>query len=68
MWPREFESLEDAREAMRMAFDDYHNERIHSSLGYMTPSEFLELWQQCQVDRSGAEPRKQRIIGGGKCA
>lgn len=67
VWPREFENLEDAREAIRAAFDDYHNERLHSSLGYMTPSEFLELWQQWQDDRNGAETGKQRIIGGGTC-
>ena len=67
LWPREFAGLGDAQEAMRAAFDDYNNERMHSPLGYMTPSEFPGLWQQWQDDRSDAEPGKQRIIGGGKC-
>ncbi|MDE0265899.1 MAG: IS3 family transposase [Thaumarchaeota archaeon] len=64
VWPREFQSLEDAREAPRAAFDGYRNERPHSSLGCMAPSGFLELWRQWQDGRGGAETGKQRIIGG----
>jgi transposase InsO family protein len=29
---------------MDEAFRDYNQDRIHSSLGYLTPNEFLELW------------------------
>ncbi|MGH9918353.1 MAG: IS3 family transposase [Nitrososphaerales archaeon] len=44
VWPYEFESFQDAEKAIEAAFVDYNKRRIHSSLGYLTPSEFLELW------------------------
>lgn len=44
VWPYEFESFQDAEKAIEAAFVDYNERRIHSSLGYLTPSEFLELW------------------------
>jgi putative transposase len=44
VWPYEFESFQDAERAIEAAFVDYNQNRIHSSLGYLTPSEFLELW------------------------
>jgi transposase InsO family protein len=44
VWPFEFESFQDAEKAVDAAFVDYNERRIHSSLGYLTPSEFLELW------------------------
>ena len=65
VWPREFASLEEAREAMQDAFADYNHDRIHSALGYITPSEFAELWQQCEA---GAVSGNKQIIGGEKCA
>ena len=44
VWPFEFNSFQDADRAMDVAFADYNQSRIHSSLGYLTPYEFLELW------------------------
>lgn len=44
IWPYEFGSFQDADRAMDRAFLDYNGERIHSSLGYLTPYEFIELW------------------------
>ncbi len=44
IWPYEFNSFQDADKAMDRAFIDYNGERIHSSLGYLTPYEFVELW------------------------
>lgn len=38
----EFESFQQAQQAVRYAHTDYNDERIHSSLGYKTPSEFHE--------------------------
>ena len=65
VWPREFADMQEAREALQEAFEDYNGERIHSALGYITPSEFAELWQQCEAE---AVSRNKQIIGGEKCA
>ena len=64
IWPLEFADMQDAQKAIQDAFEDYNGNRIHSALGYVTPSEFAELWQQCEEDK---RTRKQ-IIGGEKCA
>lgn len=44
VWPFDFGSFQEADEAMERAFVDYNQNRIHSSLGYLTPYESLELW------------------------
>jgi len=44
VWPYEFDSFQEAEKTIDSAFVDYNERRIHSSLGYLTPSEFLELW------------------------
>lgn len=44
IWPCDFESFQEAEKAITNAFIDYNKNRIHSSLGYLTPYEFLELW------------------------
>ena len=68
IWPREFENLKEAQEVLDNAFEDYNNERIHSSLGYLTPSEFVELWeQQPQHDDGDDKSQEEHIIGGEKC-
>ena len=38
--PREFADIQEAKEALLAAFEDYNHRRIHSALKYMTPSEF----------------------------
>ena len=40
LWPRDFQNYQEAVEA----FADYNGYRIHSSLGYLTPYEFLKNW------------------------
>lgn len=45
VWPREFANYQEAGQAIAEAFADYNTERIHSSIGYMTPAEFAELWE-----------------------
>jgi len=40
IWPHEFESFQHAQQVIQTAFIDYNDERIHSSLGYKTPSEY----------------------------
>jgi putative transposase len=45
VWPREFNDYQEAEVAMADAFMDYNEKRIHSSLGYKTPREFLSEWR-----------------------
>ena len=41
----EYRDLADARRQVGRFIDDVYNaKRIHSSLGYLTPREFAELW------------------------
>lgn len=63
VWPREFADLREARRAILGAFGDYNNNLIHSSLGYLTPSEFAETWRRQEAERL----EHKRIIGGGRC-
>ena len=58
IWPFEFESFQDAERAIDDAFVDYNERRIHSSLGYLTPSEFLELWYAEDRD----EQKKEKLL------
>ena len=51
VWPFEFNSFQEADDAMDKAFIDYNRNRIHSSLGYLTPYEFLELWNYHDDDK-----------------
>ena len=40
VWPRDFETFQDAENAISYAFEDYNQNRVHSAIGYATPSEF----------------------------
>jgi putative transposase len=45
----EYLDLADARRQLRRLLDDvYNTKRIHSSLGYLTPSEFEQQWLDAQ--------------------
>ena len=46
IWPREFDNYQEAAQALAEAFADYNNERIHSSIEYMTPAEFAAQWEE----------------------
>jgi putative transposase len=41
VWTRDFESFQEAAEAMQGAYVDSIQRRIHSALGYLTPYEYL---------------------------
>jgi putative transposase len=41
IWTRDFQSFQEAAEAMQEAYVDYNQRRIHSALGYLTPYEYL---------------------------
>ena len=66
VWPREFVDLREARQAILGAFDDYNNNQIHASLGYLTPSEFAEAWMRQEAEKDRLE--SARIIGGDRHA
>jgi len=45
----EYEDLADARRHLGRFLDDvYNTERVHSSLGYLTPAEFEQQWVNMQ--------------------
>jgi putative transposase len=46
VWPKEFRNYQEAEIAMADAFTDYNQKRIHSSLDYKTPNEFLAEWRE----------------------
>ena len=45
IWPQEFTNFQMAEIALAGAFQDYNNQRIHSSVGYMPPNEFIKQWE-----------------------
>jgi putative transposase len=46
IWPCDFHTYQEAEAAIRDAFVDYNRDRIHSSLRYLTPNEFISKWKQ----------------------
>jgi transposase InsO family protein len=59
VWPFDFNSFQEADKAMEEAFQDYNENRIHSSLGYLTPNEFLELWY---ADDDDHDEQKEKLL------
>jgi len=41
VWTRDFQSFQEAAEAIQEAYIDYNQHRIHSALGYLAPYEYL---------------------------
>jgi len=41
IWPMDFANYQQAEQTIKEAFTDYNQYRIHSSLGYLTPHEFI---------------------------
>jgi len=41
VWTRDFQNFQEAAETIQEAYIDYNQHRIHSALGYLTPSEYL---------------------------
>jgi putative transposase len=61
VWPFEFNSFQDAERAMDGAFIDYNQNRIHSSLGYLTPYEFLELWNNHDDEEEQNKTEEEKL-------
>jgi transposase InsO family protein len=49
VWSRDFQDYQEAEMAIEEAFADYNRRRIHSSLGYLTPMEYLAAWKRGRV-------------------
>ena len=45
IWPYDFRTYQEAELVIRDAVVDYNRDRIHSSLGYLTPYEFISKWK-----------------------
>ena len=50
VWQYEFESFQEARKILKKARTDYNGKRIHSALGYLTPDEYVYLWNEAEED------------------
>ncbi len=58
---QEYEDYRDAYEQIGKFLDDvYMRKRIHSSLGYLTPVEFEQQWQQGPGQRQQSQQLQQR--------
>jgi putative transposase len=53
VWRSEFETLEEARAAIAAYIDEYHD-RPHSGLGYRTPREVAQTWQNPEALQKAA--------------
>jgi putative transposase len=49
IWSRDFQNHQEAEMAIEEAFADYNQRRIHSSLGYLTPIEYLDAWKRGRI-------------------
>jgi len=56
IWRSEFETLEDARAAITAYVETYHH-RPHSGLGYRTPKEVRETWEDAQESEATTNSR-----------
>ena len=44
IWKHDFANYQEAEKVLAETFADYNTERIHSAIGYKTPTEFAEQW------------------------
>ncbi len=49
IWPRDSQDYQEAERAIEEALVDYNRRRIHSSLGYLTPMEYMDAWKRGKV-------------------
>ena len=56
IWSNDFQNYQEAELAIKDAFVDYNQNRIHSSLEYLTPYEFISKWKMQH------EEKKEKVI------
>ena len=56
IWRSEFETLDEARQAIEGYVDRYHH-RPHSGLDYRTPKEVRQTWEDAQADDQALQKR-----------
>jgi putative transposase len=56
VWRSEFETLEEARQAVAAYVETYHH-RPHPGLGYRTPKEVRETWEDAQESGTSTDSR-----------
>ena len=56
IWPNDFQNYQEAESAIKDAFVDYNQNRIHSALRYLTPYEFISKWKMQH------EEKKEKVI------
>ena len=56
VWRSEFETLDDARAAIAVYVETYHH-RPHSKLGYRTPKEARNTWEDAQESETSTRSR-----------
>ena len=69
IWPNDFQNYQEAESAIKDAFTDYNQNRIHSALRYLTPYEFISKWKIQQEEKEkkviniGNENSIHKIMG-----
>jgi transposase InsO family protein len=51
----EYHNFEEAYQEIGKFLDDVYTKRIHSSLGYLTPTEFENQWKECKKSKGEIE-------------
>ena len=63
LWLEEFDSLEEVRARIHSWIEvDYNKRYVHSALGYLSPEEFSEKWQNGLKEICQAEASEQREL------
>jgi putative transposase len=63
LWPKDFQTYQEAVEALKEAFTDYNGYRIHSSLGYLTPYESLRNWFRMKKIKEEEDGKEREVAG-----